>query len=123
MLDFLKNIEKMEIFNCKFEIITKILEKSGKLSKPHIEGIIIISIIIIIETLAHYIGGFPTTTEGAHPLNLNIPITPNKCQSPSLKNWLYKCKNILTWYCDHINLFTPATARRQFFQSGLRNSY
>lgn len=57
----------MEIFNCKFERIITILEKSGKLSKPQIEGIIIISIIIIIKTLAHYIGRFPTTLEVRTP--------------------------------------------------------
>jgi hypothetical protein len=83
-------LEKWEIFNCKFERLTRILKKSGKLLKPQIEGIIIISIIIIIiiiiiETLAHYIGGFPTTLEGAHPLNLNIPTIPTNVSHPPSK--------------------------------------
>jgi hypothetical protein len=61
------------------------LEKSGKLSKPQIEGILIISIIITIKTLAHYIGIFPTTREGAHPLNLNIPTIPTNVSHPPSK--------------------------------------
>jgi hypothetical protein len=50
MLDFYLTIfeKNGKKINYKFEIITRILGKSGKLSKPQIEGIIIISIIIII---------------------------------------------------------------------------